>query len=258
MKNPIIGLLLAVTAMSGQTTYHYQKLKSGEGKMKKGLKEGSWMHWNYMGYPSMEATYKEGKLNGKTTFYQSDYRDSEAGSLEDMVKNNELYELRIKRQKAFEEYKNDWKLLLEKKFYYISKVVHYTDGRADTVNVYRKGRFKEQVVYPGSDTTVYIVRNFSPAGYKDSINQIVEEQAYADNKKHGAYKKYNTKYVDQLMASGFYLNGKKDSVWTYESPYDNIKTVTRYKEGKWHGLYLKTKYTSVLDCMLSLEGLFCE
>src|SRR5687768_10896461 len=125
MRIPIVALIgLVAAGMNAQTTYHYQKLKSGEGKMKKGQKDGHWQHWNYMGYPSMEANYKDGKLNGKTTFYFSDYRESDATSLEEMVKNAELYELRIKRQKAFEKYKDDWNLLLEKKFFYVDKVVH--------------------------------------------------------------------------------------------------------------------------------------
>jgi antitoxin component YwqK of YwqJK toxin-antitoxin module len=254
IRIPIVVLSMVVAgAIFGQTTYHYEKLKSGEGKMKKGQKEGSWKHWNYMGFPSVEANYKEGKLNGKATYYHSDYWDSEAGTLEAMVKDKEIYNLRVKRQKAFEEFKDDWNLLLEKKFFYVDKVIHYTNNKADTVNVYKKGKFKEQMVYPTSDTTVYIQRTFQPASYKDSINQIIEEQAYKNNKKNGAYKKYNTKYVDVVMSSGFYMEGRRDSIWVYESSYDNTKTITRYRDGKYHGLYLRTKGETILDSMLYLN-----
>ncbi|MCE3226659.1 MAG: hypothetical protein K0S32_1210 [Bacteroidetes bacterium] len=254
MRIPTVILsILFAAGVGAQTTYHYEKLKSGEGKMKKGQKEGAWKHWNYMGFPSVEANYKEGKLNGKATYYHSDYWDSEAGTLEAMVKDKEIYNLRVKRQKAFEEFKDDWNLLLEKKFFYIDKVIHYTNNKADTVNVYKKGKFKEQWVYPTSDTTTYIQRTFQNASYKDTINQIIEEQTYKNNKKSGAYRKYNTKYVDVVMSSGFYLDGRRDSIWIYESSYDNTKTISRYRDGKYHGLYLRTKGETILDSMLYLN-----
>ena len=67
------------------------------------------------------------------------------------------------------------------------------------------------------------------------------------DKKNGIYKRYNFGGVDlegkeihMLTGQGYYLNGKKDSLWIIYhqggNNLENISNINRYKDGKRHGL----------------------
>lgn len=231
MKNCLVIALMVLFGFnlkSQNVTYHFKKLKASEGKMKAGKKEGIWIYWNQMGYPSKVEYYKNGNLNGKSIYY------STAADITENSVTDEIYETRLKRQKAFTENPDDWNLLLKNNFYLIEKTISYTDNKIDSVNIFEKNRFKEQRIYTSNDTSMYLLRTYKKASYKDSINFIIEEFTCKNGKKNGPYKKYNTKY-DEVMSTGYYLNDKRDSIWVSER--EGMKYISHYKQGDFHGLF---------------------